>query len=324
MQWFWLLAVVSMPAYAQPALYACGSFSQEYVVGAKLSPSGLFRLDSSGQWQHLGYKHPIISGFTGDPSEPGTVYIAAGNGVIRASEGGTKWQILTGSDITEVREVNASKGTISFGYTHGIRISHDGGKTWAELAGPLRRKFTESLRPDPRDGNILIAGTEQGLWRTEDAGKTWGQVGASGYQVTRLEVSPHDACHWIAGTEGGGLFVSRDCGKSFETTGRVAFGQNIYDLAFDPAKPGRIAVAGWGFGVVISEDGGKTWTQRNQGLPRPEIMTITFDPSHAGHLYAGVNGDGVFVSDDAGVTWRKHGLEGGRIVRLRFLPGGAQ
>ena len=54
-------------------------------------------------------------------------------------------------------------------------------------------------------------------------------------------------------------------------------------------------------------------------------MTIAFDPSHAGHLYAGVNGDGVFLSEDAGVTWRKQGLEGGRIVRLRFLPvGGAQ
>ncbi len=316
MHWILLLVAFMTPALAQPTLFACGSFSQQYVVGAKLPPSGLFRKNANGQWEHLGYNHPFLFGLAGDSQHPDTLYLAAGNGVIRAEAGGTKWTILTGSDITEVRNVVAGPGFLAYGYSHGIRVSRDGGKTWQELASSLRRKYTGALYGN---ADSLIAGTEEGLWRTEDAGKTWRQVGAAGYQVMRIENSPHDACHWLASTEQGGLFESRDCGKTFESSGRLGVGQNIYDVAFDPRKLGRIAIGGWGVGVAVSEDGGKTWTRRNVGLPRPEVTTLTFDPAHAGRLYAAVHKDGVFVSDDAGGTWRKDGLGGGQIQELRFV-----
>lgn len=313
MRWFWILAALAMPAPAQPVLYGCGSFSGDYVVGAKLPVSGLFRKLPDGQWQHLGYNNPFLSGAVSDGSN---LYLAAGNGVIRLS--GESWRVLTGNDITEVREIDAAPGALYYAYAHGIRVSHDGGETWQELAGGLRRKYTEAIRADRAHAGVILAGTEQGVFRTEDSGKTWKLAGAAGLQVMRIEPSPHDSCRWLAATEQGGLFASSDCGKTFESAGRIGVGQNIYDLAFDPSKPGRIALGIWGTGVVVSEDDGKTWAKRKLS---PDITTLTFDPGHAGRLYAAVHDDGVYVSDDAGVTWRKDGLDGGHIQRLRFVGG---
>ena len=105
-----------------------------------------------------------------------------------------------------------------------------------------------------------------------------------------------------------------------ENLGSVGVGRNLYDVAFDPTRAGRIAVAGWGPGVVVSDDGGKTWVARNAGLPRPEVWSVAFDPDHSGRLYCGVHEEALYVSDDAGVNWRKDGLEGSIVHRMTFVP----
>ena len=55
--------------------------------------------------------------------------------------------------------------------------------------------------------------------RASSAAKTAENPGGSpappAFQVLHIEQSPHDACYWLASTEGGGLFDSTDCGVSF-------------------------------------------------------------------------------------------------------------
>jgi photosystem II stability/assembly factor-like uncharacterized protein len=317
-----LLAALALPAAAQYTLYTCAAITREYVVGAKLPPSGIFRLAPSG-WQHAGYNHPFAFGLDYDRRDPSTLYIASGNGLIRASEHGEKWKILTGSDVTELRDVAVdpnSPGTIYFAHCAGIRVTHDSGVTWRELTGSLRRHYTEAIRVDRRRSGLLIAGTEQGLFRSEDGGETWKLAGASGISIMRIAQSPHDPCHWLAVTQLGGLFASHDCGVTFENSGNLGVGRNLYDIAFDPTTPGRIAIAGWGPGVAVSQDAGNSWTLRNAGLPRPDVWSVVFDPAHAGRLYASVQEEALYVSDDAGSHWSKAGLEGSQIPRMQFVP----
>lgn len=311
------------PLWAQASLYACGASTREYVVGAKLPASGIFVRASNDAWRHAGFNHPFISAFDFDARDPRVVYVAAGNGLLRVEDGGARWKILTGSDVTELQDVSVDRndgGAIYFSHTHGIQVSRDGGATWREIAGGLRRKYTAALRVDRTRARVLLAGTEQGVFRSPDGGATWNLAGAAGLQTLHLEQSPHDGCFWLASTEGGGLFASHDCGATFESNGNLGVGRNLYDVAFDPAAAGRIAVAGWGDGVAVSQDGGKTWQPRNAGLPSTRVWSVAFDPEHAGRLYAGVHEEAVFVSDDAGVTWRKDGLEGSSIFRMKFVP----
>jgi hypothetical protein len=323
MRWLLILAVLPLPVTAQYTLYVAMATTKNYVVGQPLLPSGIFLKSTGGQWRHAGYNHPFITAVDYSSSDPSTLYASAGNGLLRITGNGERWKILTGSEVTELRDVAVdqnSPGTIYFSHTVGIAVTHDGGATWQDISSGLKRKYTEAIRVDRRRSGVLLAGTEQGVFRSEDGGKSWKLSGAAGFQVMHIEQSPHDACFWLASTQGGGLFASRDCGVSFESNGNLGVGQDIYDIAFDPGVPNRIAVAGWGCGVVLSKDGGKTWLARNSGLPRTDVWSVVFDPAKRDRLYASVQEEALFVSDDAGETWIKDGLEGSMVLRMKFVP----
>jgi photosystem II stability/assembly factor-like uncharacterized protein len=319
----WLL-VFLFPLHlgAQWTLAACAAVSKDYVVGAKLPPSGLF-LKSTDEWRHVGFNHPFIVAVDYDPTDPSTLYLAAGNGLFRAAKRGEQWTQLTGSDVTELRDLAidpTDPKTIYFAHSQGLRVTHDRGATWTELAANLHRHYVETIRLDRTQPKRLIIGGEEGIFRSEDGGKSWTLAGASGFPILRIVQSPHDACFWLATSQGGGLFASRDCGKTFENSGRIGVNRDLYSVSFDPTNPHRIAIAGWGPGVAVSDDSGQTWQERNQGLPRPDVWSVIFDPSHPGRLYASVQEEALYVSDDAGVTWKRDGLEGSVARSLKFIP----
>ena len=315
-----LLLLAGRPVTAQWQTFACASITKGYVVGARLPPSGLF-VKTSGGWAHLGFNHPFVNSV--DYDERGTLYLAAGNGLIRASEKGTAWKILTGWEVTELQDLAVDRnapGTIYFAHTAGIQVTRDGGASWAEASSGIARKYTQAIRVDRAQAGHLVAGTETGLFFSADGARSWARAGAEGFQVMRIEQSPGDPCFWLAVTQQGGVFASRDCGRSFENLGRVGVDRNLYDVAFDPTHAGRIAVAGWGVGVAVTEDGGKTWQSRNAGLPRPDVWSVAFDPANSGRLYCSVHEEALYVSDDAGASWRRQGLEGSVVRHMTFLP----
>jgi hypothetical protein len=116
------------------------------------------------------------------------------------------------------------------------------------------------------------------------------------------------------------LFASHDCAKTFENSGRIGVGQDLYSISFDPTNAARVALGGWGTGVTVSEDGGNTWQTRNQGLPRSDVWSVAFDPNYAGRIYSSVQEAGLFVSDDAGLHWKPAGLKGSVAWRIKFIP----
>jgi photosystem II stability/assembly factor-like uncharacterized protein len=318
-----VLAMLPFPVAGQYTLYTCMVTSKGYVVGAKLPPSGVFVKSGTGPWRHAGYNHPFINALDYDPREPGTVYVAAGNGLLQLTDHGDRWKILTGSDVTELLDVAVdrnSDGTVYFTHTAGIRVTHDRGVTWSEVSAGLHRKYTQAIRVDERRAGVLLAGNEEGIFHSDDGGKSWKLAGASGYQVLHIEQSPHDGCYWMATTQGGGLFVSTDCGVTFESNGNLGVGRSLSDIAFDPSSPNRLAVAGLTVGVALSEDRGKTWQFRNAGLPSTAVWSVAFDPSKPGRIYASVHEEAVYVSQDYGRSWTRDGLEGSRVFRMRFVP----
>jgi photosystem II stability/assembly factor-like uncharacterized protein len=317
-----LLLGCAIPLPAQPTLYVCASAAKEYVVGAKLPPSGLFRKTSTPptNWEHVGFNHPFLFAVDSDPGDPSTLYLAAGNGLFRATNRGEKWTLLTGSDVTEIRDLAVTPNAIYFGYSHGIRVTRDKGATWTELGASLHRKYTEAIRADRTKPGVLLAGGEEGIFRSDNDGQSWHIAGAAGWQIMRIEQSPHDPCFWLATTQGGGLFASHDCGKTFDSAGSVGSGRTLYDVAFDPTTPTRIALAGWGSGVMVSDDSGKTWQARNTGLPRNDALSVVFDPAKPGRLYTSIHEEAIYVSDDAGKTWRLSGIDGSDASRMRFIP----
>ncbi len=324
MRWI-LIALLPITAVGQTRhqLYASAVNGKAWVVGAKLGQSGLLKLDAQGEWTRLGFIHPMIVAADYSRRDPSVLYLAAGNGLVRASGGGRKWRITTGWEVTELRDVAVDPNepdTVYFSHTAGIQRSRDGGGSWQDADTGISEKYCESLVADRTKAGRLVAGCVNGIFITETAGTSWRRAGAEGVQIRRIAQSPHRPQEWLAGTEGAGLLRSLDGGQTWESLGDVAVNRNLYDIAYDPADAGRIALAGWGTGVLVSEDGGKTWQRRSLGLPRWDVWSVAFDPDHPGRLYAGVHEEALYVSEDAGKSWKTAGLESAIIYRLQFFP----
>lgn len=328
MRWIlWLMLAASAAGQSNARLHACVVNAKEWVVGARLAGSGLFRLDGVAGWEQLGFVHPMILAADYDRGDPATLYLAAGNGLIRARDGGRHWKVTTGWEVTELRDVTADRflaGTVYFAHTAGIRKSSDGGETWVDADAGIDQKYCESLQADRAQQGRILAGCVNGIFLSEDGGGRWRRTGAEGVQVRRVVQSPHRPMEWLAGTQMAGLLRSRDGGRTWEAAGDVAVERNVYDIAFDPGQEDRIAVGGWSTGVLVSEDNGKSWERRSKGLPRWDIWSLAFDPGKPGRLYASVHEEALHVSEDAGKSWRNAGFDGSYIYRLQFFPEAAK
>ena len=76
-----------------------------------------------------------------------------------------------------------------------IMRSEDDGKTWARIGPRHGFAYEASVRciaMHPRQPNILFAGTEKGLYRSEDAGANWQFVDSAlnSYYLWALAIDP--------------------------------------------------------------------------------------------------------------------------------------
>lgn len=242
-----------------------------------------------------------------------------------------------------------------FGATGGgIWKTVDGGVEWECVSdGFLGTASVGALAVAPSKPDVVYAGTGEkdirgnishgdGLYRTDDAGKTWRHIGLRECQtISRIVVHPRDPdTAWVAAL--GHVYVRRDVASGridadpnrgiYKTTdGGKTWSRILHkgplaggiDVELDPTNPNTVYAALWeawrtpytlnsggpGSGLFKSTDGGQTWTEltRNPGLPTGVMgkIGITVSPANPRRLYAIVEAHdgGIFRSDDAGATW---------------------
>ena len=175
------LLLVAAPASAQHmTLYAALNKSKGYVVGARLSASGLHRMDGDTTWTHLGWSNPRISGVTFDPATPQRRYLAAGNGVMVSQNAGQSWRIPTDWRVTEVQDVAAEAGRAYAATAYGLWRSLDGGLTWAEANSgiPTMDRYTQDVEVDATRAGHVLAATDRGVYVSTDAAASWTRTSA--------------------------------------------------------------------------------------------------------------------------------------------------
>jgi photosystem II stability/assembly factor-like uncharacterized protein len=122
----------------------------------------------------------------------------------------------------------------------------------------------------PDDPNVIVLGTNNGLYRSADGAKTWQPTGPRGVNSTSLVVSGRDM--YLGGVPGPNPIVRN-------ATGRTA-----------PSGRGVLAV---------SRDDGKTWLVLHpRGLPSVTIQALAVDPANSANLYALLNTGQLFRSSD--------------------------
>jgi hypothetical protein len=306
-------------------LYVCANLSGQSGVMGRSGPvrSGLYRSADRVNFEHLGPHHIRFFTLTHDPREVTTLVAGVLDGVMRTRDGGRSWRILTSWDMTESHAVAFDGNAPDHLYAalpDGIAVSLDRGQTWQRRHDGIRRAYTQTITVDRTRAGRVLAGTEKGIFLTEDAAKTWRLVQATDKTTYDLRQSPHDPRAFFAVTSSDGALWSGDGGTTWRRVAGIGADRTLHNCDFDPRDARRLALCGWGAGVQVSEDGGATWSDRTAGLPKREVWRVAFDPDLPGRLYAGPYLEPLYVSDDVGRTWRPLQFEKAIVFDLVFVP----
>ena len=182
--------------------------------------------------------------------------------------------------------------------------------TWFPL-GPYGGD-ARSFAADPHDSKHLYLGTETGwVYQTHDGGRTWDRVsqveGRSDLVIDHILTDPASPSRlivgaWIVNRPSGGIYISDDGGKHWETQAEMS-GQSVRALARSSADPNLI-IAGTLQGVYRSQDDGRHWKQISPAGSTEihEIESVAIDPKDPKIIYAGT-WHLPWKTVDGGATW---------------------
>ncbi|MHB8800348.1 MAG: WD40/YVTN/BNR-like repeat-containing protein [Thermoanaerobaculia bacterium] len=212
------------------------------------------------------------------------VAVGGDTGLEVSEDGGVTWRpsrppLDPGSGVAFLAFHPLKSGVLYSGsYRHPFR-STDLGRSWKRIAGGMVED-TQVFHLDfsPTDPDDIWAATCGWVYRTTDGAATWRRY-KDGLADRRTHVvvrDPRDPARVLAGTTGG-LFESRDAGKSFRRISRESTVVNA--LVFDPANPAALLVATEAEGIFRSEDGGLTLLESNAGLSEARVSAVAVTAS---------------------------------------------
>ncbi len=232
------------------------------------------------------------------------------------------------------------------GAAGGVWKTTNGGITWRNVSDKyFKTAAVGALAVAPSDPNIIYAGmgepfirgdmaTGDGVYKSDDGGKTWFSVGLKNtHVISEIVVNPNNPQvvfvaalgHVFGNNKERGVYRSTDGGKTWKKALYVNDKTGASSVAMDPhnsrilfagmwqafRKPWLLSSGGAGSGLYKSTDGGNTWKNisKNPGLPKGVLgkISISVSGANANRIYAFIeakNG-GVFRSDDGGKTWSR-------------------
>jgi photosystem II stability/assembly factor-like uncharacterized protein len=330
---------------------------------------GVYRSTDQGRtWTNVGLRATRqISAVRVHPTDPNVVYVAAQGdrwkataerGIYRSRDGGATWTLVLkgvndfsgasdlSMDATNPRILYAAFWdhqrtpwqVRSGGPGSGIWKSVDGGDTWVRLSAglpSLMGKIGVSVSPANPDRVFAIVEAERGgLYRSDDAGRTWTRtsddrlIQTRSWYYMKVFADPKNAeVVWVTNAP---VLKSIDGGRTFRVV-EATHGDN-HHIWINPNDSRYMANANDG-GVSISLDGGVSWSsQDNQ--PTAQFYHVTTDNAYPYKLYSGQQDNTSVIirsrSDDGAIGirdwWNGPGCESANIgvgpTDARYVYGG--
>jgi photosystem II stability/assembly factor-like uncharacterized protein len=237
------------------------------------------------------------------------------------------------------------RNTFYFGATGGgVWKTQDGGSNWKNISDKYFGGSIGAVAVAPSDENIVYVGEGEntmrgnvsegigGVWRSEDAGRTWKNIGLKdGRHIIRLVIHPRNPDivwaavmgHLFGPNETRGVYKTMDGGKSWKRALYVNEQTGASDLVMEEGNPEILYAGMWralrtpysmesggeGSGLFKSTDGGNTWQNisSRKGLPKGVwgIVGVAVAPSNPNKIYALIENaaGGMYASSDGGETW---------------------
>jgi len=272
--------------------------------------------DEGGHWQMISRigtgQDDIITHIIVDPRDANRLYASSwtlysgGGGVYRSDDGGHTWNLigLPHETVRALAQSSTNPDLLLAGSLTGVYRSKDDGASWEKITPdnhPDLNRF-DSLAFDPKDNNIIYAGTYHLPWKTEDGGKNWfpvvkGMIDDS--DVMNIIVDPANSSN-VHAVACSGIYHSLNGGTEWVKYKSIP---NIYRrtqlIRMDPSNP-DILYAGTTSGLW------KTVNEKDFRRVTPGdwiINAMIIDKKNPQKLIIGTERQGVQISNDGGESF---------------------
>ena len=226
-------------------------------------------------------------------------------GLYRTDDAGDDWDRVPVTDqpvYTVVNDPANANGFLAAGDGFLAR-SEDGGLTWQDIVTDLPSQSLRSLAVDPSDASVIYAYlVSDGLYRSDDAGRTWVLTNAvDDASITSLAVKAGAPDVVYAFHTRRGLVRSEDGGKSFRVVVGGIPSSSVASIVTSAIEPESVFAIS-GRTIYTSLDDGASWKLTNLGLERTGVIAIAEDAAN-GDLYVSDFQGLFFRSVDRGKSW---------------------
>ncbi|MCX7022480.1 MAG: M28 family peptidase, partial [bacterium] len=192
--------------------------------------------------------------------------------------------------------------TIHFAGDDTYYRTDDGGLTWSETQfdlGSESNYLSTMVFADADTGYLFSASGD--VWRTEDSGSIWEEVGGTGMEIFAAACLPGDTRTVVGVSRAETVLRSADGGETWETVHDTPSGSTLYDVAFGDSDRG-LAV-GTADRLLITQDGGVTWTPSQiPGVdPAQQLLAVT-GTGPLGFVVGSLYGE-MYRTADGGESW---------------------
>ena len=133
------------------------------------------------------------------------------------------------------------------------------------------------IEVDEADSNFILAGTDHGVFITEDGGLNWSRH-LDNFNISSVFITIGNIRMFYVSTNGesysDGVYQSVNNGATWDV---VAYMMNCVSLVQSYSMPSILYAARYGEGVFKSEDMGESWTAINEGLTNFNATCLAVD-----------------------------------------------
>ncbi len=211
-----------------------------------------------------------------DPADTSRLYLGAGGTAVVSQDGGATWSEPSGAELERATAVlNTVPGTPEKAIEQAaasIADLFDG----MVLATEPAKAFTEAsvtgahgpVVVDSQKPATVYAGSDQGVFKSEDAGHTWRKASSGIFDptVSQVLVDPSSPSTLFALTSAG-IMKSSDAGSTWQ----IALEAPTLWMTMAPSSPLTLYASTAG-GLLLSVDGGSSWSElAGAGLPSTPV-----------------------------------------------------
>ena len=262
--------------------------------------------------------------------------------------------LYSGSQVWALAPHPSSPHSLLAGTNTGLYQLDQEEENWSHIESPMdNAMLVTALAFAPDNPEIILAGTQPaGLYRTDDGGKSWRNLGVpikpyalTGYylgdkpfpeshpgaygrkhwtRVTQILFDPEDANFVWSGVEIDGAWRSCDGGDHWERCSEGLKSQDIHGFAM-LRDGGRVVYATTDAGLHVSRDNGASWKMQPIDSAWQYTRSIVERPDRTGVMFM-TNGNGppgtagrLFRSRNYGADWEDAALTSQAESSVYFL-----